>query len=116
MKLHLYTAPARAQYGAESIEHAVEVPDEAAAYFVEVGIGRPAGEAPEPEPEVEEPVEDEPEAVEAPEPEADEAPDYEAMNKAELVEIAEARGIEVVRQDGEDGVPKKSDYIAALSG
>lgn len=48
--------------------------------------------------------------------ETPETPDLSAMTKEQLVTLAEARGVDVVRLDGEDGIPLKSDYIAALGG
>ena len=36
------------------------------------------------------------------------------LSKDELVEIAEARGLEVTRGDGKDGDPLKDDYLRAL--
>ena len=36
------------------------------------------------------------------------------LSKEELVEIAEARGLEVTRGDGKDGDPLKEDYLRAL--
>lgn len=63
---------------------------------------------PEPEPEPE-PVEEGPEEVE--EPEAEGYADY---TREELEAIAEERDVEVVRRDGGEGAPLKSDYIAAL--
>ena len=45
-----------------------------------------------------------------------ESPDLSAMKRPQLAKLAEARGVNVVRADGGDGVPLKSDYIAALGG
>lgn len=41
--------------------------------------------------------------------------DLPALTKDDLVALAEERGVEVTREDGEDGPPLKSDYIRALS-
>ena len=41
--------------------------------------------------------------------------DVGSMTKSELVELAEKRGIEVVRGDGQDGAPVKADYVRALT-
>lgn len=62
-------------------------------------------------------------AVEAPEarapkvetPETPRARPLDSFTKEELIDTAEDRGVDVVRADGEDGAPLKSDYIAALS-
>lgn len=43
-------------------------------------------------------------------------PNLDALTKDELVALAEERGVEVTRQDGEDAPPLKSDYVRALSG
>jgi hypothetical protein len=42
--------------------------------------------------------------------------DLDALTKEELIALAIERGVTVTRADGADGVPLKSDYIAALSG
>lgn len=65
----------------------------------------------EPEP-VDEPVEHQADDGE----EAEDELDLASLSKPELVALAERRGIDVVRGDGEDGPPLKNDYIAALSG
>lgn len=49
-------------------------------------------------------------------PATDDAPDFESMSKEELVKLAEERGLEVTRADGEDGAPLKSDFVKALQG
>lgn len=43
------------------------------------------------------------------------AVDLEGLTKDDLIALAEDRGVEVSREDGEDGPPLKSDYIRALS-
>lgn len=43
-----------------------------------------------------------------------EKPDLSALSKSQLAALAEARGIEVTREDGEDGVPLKSDFLRVL--
>jgi len=44
-----------------------------------------------------------------------ERPDLSALSKSQLAALAEARGIEVTREDGEAGVPLRSDYLRVLS-
>lgn len=46
---------------------------------------------------------------------AEDPVDLSGLSKDELVALAEEREIEVVRADGEEGAPLKSDYVAALS-
>lgn len=46
--------------------------------------------------------------------ETPEAPDLSVLSKSQLATVAEARGIEVTRADGEDGVPLKSDFLRVL--
>lgn len=73
------------------------------------------------EPAVPEPAEEVEGVAEAGAPESEGAAagdelDLASLSKPELVALAERRGIDVVRGDGEDGPPLKDDYIAALSG
>lgn len=47
-------------------------------------------------------------------PETPKARPLDTLTKAQLVELAEAEGVDVQRADGEDGAPLKSDYLRAL--
>ena len=42
-------------------------------------------------------------------------PDLSSLTKDELVALAEERDVKVVRADGEEGAPLKSDYLRALT-
>lgn len=44
------------------------------------------------------------------------SPDLSELTRPQLEAMAEARGVKVVRADGEDGLPLKADYIRALGG
>lgn len=54
-------------------------------------------------------------APESREPDTETEVDLRTLRKIELVEMAEERGVEVTRADGEDGEPLKADYVRALS-
>lgn len=100
MKVYLYSAALRARYKAAKAD-AVEVEDDKAAHYLNVGVAGPVRGRVE-------------RAVREPQDNA--ALDLEALSKQELVELAVERGVDVERADGEDGVPLKADYIRALSG
>lgn len=90
-------------YNPEGVE--VELPDdfpsEAELEKVEKRAVRPGGLAPLNQSISKEPKKDEDET------------DYESMTKDELAELADKRGLEVERKDG-DGEPLKADYVKAL--
>lgn len=100
MKVILYAAALRARYSVAPGQ-AVDIPDDLAAHYLNVGVAAPArGKQVE-------------RADRGPSENA--ALDFEIMTKDELVALASERGIDVERADGESGAPLKSDYVRALA-